>query len=118
MKILKFWFPVLVYSAIIFGVSSIPNLKTPQSDLPLDKLAHVLLYLPFGYLLARALDNIKMPLSKKFVILMAVFGSFVYGLGDEYHQTFVAGRSATLGDVAADVLGGWLGSFLYKDETH
>lgn len=113
MKIDKFWFPLFLYSAIIFGVSALPNVKTPQSDLYFDKVLHIVLYLPFGFLLARALKNAQVHASKKMLICAIVVFSLSYGLSDEFHQLFVEGRSATLGDAFADMIGGFLGGLIF-----
>jgi VanZ family protein len=37
----------------------------------------------------------------------------LYGLSDEWHQSFVPARYAEAGDVLADLLGGLLGSGFY-----
>lgn len=54
-KIFRFWFPAIVYSAIIYYGSSIPRLKAPVTIPYFDKIFHILEYLPFGFLTARAL---------------------------------------------------------------
>jgi len=113
LKILSFWFPVALYSAIIFYVSSLPRLEAPV-DLPhLDKGFHVLEYVPFGFLLARAWANTKKDLSPRILIGFVVLCSFLYGLSDEYHQSFVLGRFVEMGDLGADSLGGLLGAAAY-----
>lgn len=42
--------------------------------------------------------------------LFALGYSFVFALSDEFHQTFVAGRSGQIGDVAIDLCGALLGA--------
>lgn len=113
MKILKFWFPLFLYSAIIFGVSAVPNVKTPYSQMYFDKVLHLFLYMPFGYFLARALGNTQVQLSKKMLIWAVAVFSLAYGLSDEFHQLFVEGRSAGLDDALADMVGGFLGGLIY-----
>ena len=44
----------------------------------------------------------------RWVLLAAAMGA-LYGVLDEYHQSFVPGRKATLFDVAVDGAGIWLG---------
>jgi VanZ family protein len=39
--------------------------------------------------------------------------SFIYALSDEFHQSFVIGRTSSGFDVAADVLGGLMGAVLF-----
>ncbi|MBI3962103.1 MAG: VanZ family protein [Deinococcus sp.] len=75
-----------------------------EVELPpgLDKLTHALLYLPLGWLLARATGRAP--------VALAV--AALYGASDEIHQYFVPGRAASLGDLAADLLGSALGAWL------
>ena len=113
MRILKFWFPVFLYSAIIFGVSALPNVKTPYSKFYFDKVLHMFLYMPFGFFLAKALNNSLNPLSKKMLMAAVVVFSLAYGLSDEFHQSFVAGRSSSREDAVADMVGGFLGGLIY-----
>lgn len=111
-KFLKFWFPVLLYSGIIFWASSVS-----QSDMPVhigrwDKTIHLIEYLPFGFLLIRALKNTGREKSFMVIFIMTVLGAFLYGLSDEFHQWFVPGRSPSWMDVFADTVGGSLGGFI------
>lgn len=53
---------------------------------------------------------------------VALLLSFLYGAGDELHQSFVAGRDASLCDVATDAAGAWLalgllGALLARDRS-
>ncbi len=112
-KFPRFWFPLLGYSGIIFTVSSLPNLQAPQlGNIPLDKFCHILEYTLFGFLLARAWAN-TWPGSEGQLIRLVVLATFVYGLSDEFHQSFVVGRSCSFGDLVADIIGGFLGSILF-----
>ena len=113
-KILKFWFPVVLYSGIIFYISSLPNLRAPVQVQFSDKLMHILEYTPFGFLLARAFYGTKGRGFFKHVLGWVLVVSFVYGLSDEYHQSFVIGRDSSAADALADALGGLLGGWLLK----
>jgi VanZ family protein len=67
---------------------------------------HTAEYALLGFLLARALGR------DRFAIAVVV-GS-LYGASDEYHQTFVPGRSGNdLGDWIADTIGTALGVLVY-----
>jgi VanZ family protein len=118
-KFIKFWFPVILYSGIIFLVSSIPDVQTPLGGNYFDKVLHLVMYAPLGFFLTRAFLSVSLLASKGVVysrmgISIAVaFCAFLYGISDEYHQSFVPGRSSTLWDVLADMLGGWLGAYIY-----
>lgn len=65
------------------------------------KLAHFSLYALLGALIFIALSNYKLKLKW----LWAVLASLLYAISDEFHQTFVLGRSGELRDVGIDTLG-------------
>ena len=117
---MKYWVPPLLYMALIFVVSSLeqPPLPMPEFEwLTIDKLYHFVEYAILGGLLAIAFVKAKpavMP--SKLIWLAATVLSILYGASDEWHQTFVPGRFATLADWVADVLGsiaGVLAVYLY-----
>jgi len=112
-KILKFWFPVLVYSGMIFYASSL-SVRNVGSNISCgDKIFHVAEYFPFGFLLARALLSANNKTSLKILFFWVAMGSFVYGVSDEFHQSFVSNRDATFWDALADLFGGALGGYCY-----
>lgn len=110
LKFLKFWFPVFLYSGIIFCISSVPDLGVPSGIPNLDKLVHIVEYMIFGVLLARALTDQWPGLN---ILQVATVCSLLYGLSDEFHQSFVPGREAGLPDLIADTIGGFLGAYIY-----
>lgn len=111
-KILNFWFPVFIYSGIIFCVSAVPNLKGPGAELNLDKLYHFIEYIPFGFLAARALNN-SLGLTKTSNWFWAIALVSLYAVTDEFHQSFVPGRSCDWHDWLADTIGGMTGAGVY-----
>ncbi|MBI3617018.1 MAG: VanZ family protein [Candidatus Omnitrophica bacterium] len=110
LKFLKFWFPVFLYSGIIFYASSRPDVKPPLGIKNIDKAIHVLEYLPFGFLLARAFIQ-QWPAVKIWQVVTIC--SLLYGISDEYHQGFVPGRESSVMDAVADTIGGFLGVWIY-----
>ncbi|MXZ00503.1 VanZ family protein [Candidatus Poribacteria bacterium] len=117
---MKYWLPSLLYMALIFAVSSMeqPPLPMPQFEwLTIDKLYHFIEYAILGGLLAWAFVKAKPPIVPSALIwVLAAVISILYGASDEWHQTFVPGRFATLADWVADALGsiaGVLGIYLY-----
>ncbi len=110
LKFLKFWFPVFLYSGIIFYASSLPNVKSPLDIENLDKLIHVFEYIPFGFLLARAFSG-QWPRVRIWQVVTIC--SLLYGISDEYHQSFVPGRESCVPDAIADTIGGFLGAGIY-----
>lgn len=80
----------------------------PQVGVPhLDKLVHLMLYAVLGLLLARALRQ--RGTVTRSAILSAALGMALFAAADEWHQSWVPGRSADLADWAADVVGGVAG---------
>ena len=117
---MKYWVPPLLYMALIFAVSSLKQLPLPTPEfewLTIDKLYHFIEYAILGTLLAWAFVKAKPAVvPSKFIWVLAAGLSILYGASDEWHQTFVPGRCATLADWVADVLGsiaGVLAVYLY-----
>jgi VanZ family protein len=98
------WGPVVVWAAVIFVFSSIPDLGTGLGgwDLLLRKLAHATEYAILGFLVLRALSN------ERAALLLGV----AYAVTDELHQHFVPGRVASPLDVLVDTVGVALGVFV------
>jgi VanZ family protein len=98
----------LLYAAAIFILSSMPTIPLPSQyyELPSpDKLSHTALYFGLTILLCLSLSNAANPIiSERTIILSFTIGT-VYGILDEVHQAFVPGRTATLIDIAFDILG-------------
>lgn len=70
-----------------------------------DKALHMILYAGFGFLLFYTIHNSSNPAFRNHAFLLAIIIGFLYGASDEFHQSFVPGRSASKWDLAADVLG-------------
>ncbi len=75
------------------------------------KSAHFFLYGVLGILLYRLFSNIYTVRSK--VIGYSLLFAGVYAITDEYHQTFVAGRSGEARDVLIDTAGALFGIGIY-----
>jgi VanZ family protein len=70
-------------------------------------------YIPFGFLAARACRIQWRNWKGAKLLGVAVLASLLYGAGDEFHQSFVPGRSVSPFDVMADTLGGLIGAWLF-----
>jgi len=107
MKI-KLWFPVFLWCGVIFILSSIPTLPSPEIlwwDFVLKKSAHIIEYGILYFLTYRALTkNFLKQKNLLFTVYCLLFTLF-YAISDEYHQSFVPGRHAKLMDVGFDFLG-------------
>ena len=97
------WAAVIAYMAFIFLLSSIPS--TPALPGRTDKHLHALLYGGFGLVVMRALARGRPDgLSWAMVVLTTLIAA-LYGLSDEFHQSFVPGRQPDAADVVADTVG-------------
>jgi VanZ family protein len=103
---LRRWLPVVVWAAVIFAFSSVPDLGTGLGtwDFVLRKLAHTLEFAVLGALLVRALDR----------PWHALALGIAYAVSDEAHQHFVAGRHASPRDVLIDSAGVALGLLAWR----
>ena len=98
--------PILLYSALIFTLSSFPQPDFVDLGFDLsDKLLHLAEYFVFGIFSIIALNGYRPDMAKYKAVLLIVFIGFLYGLSDEAHQYFVPGRVADIGDLAADTAG-------------
>ena len=78
---------------------------------PLRKCMHASIYLILAILLINALTKYKIKISKKLFITLIL--CFIYALLDEYHQTFVFGRTGQFSDVLIDTTGSSIGIIIY-----
>jgi VanZ family protein len=102
------WIPAVVCGAFIYWLSD--QSQPPGGDLGPDYVKHFLGYGLFALAVAVGMTSgFHSRLSFR-----KVLGSFliagIYGCLDEFHQGFVPGRTATVADVLADLLGAF--SFL------
>ncbi len=113
MRSLKYWAPPVLYMVLIFVGSSLkqPPLPMPKLEwLTIDKIYHIIEYGILGGLLAIAFVNAPPRwLPANWIWITAALISILYGASDEWHQTFVPGRFATLADWVADVVGAIVG---------
>ncbi len=112
-KFLKYWAPLYLYAGIIFYISSIPK-PLPQISIPyFDKFLHVIEYVIFGILAARAFKNSPREVLHKNFKILAVLAAVAYGTSDEFHQLFVSYRACDIFDIMADLVGGTIGALYY-----
>jgi VanZ family protein len=96
------WLPVLLWTAVIFTFSSRHGGgHLPVAEVVLRKLAHVTEYFVLAALLLRALRRSGLDGA----VPVAIAAALAYAASDEWHQSFVPGRTATPRDVAIDGAG-------------
>lgn len=102
------WAAAAAWCALIFILSHQPDLSGPSwlDAVPYsDKLAHFLIYAVLCLLAARALHREPAPLLRGHALILAVAFAALYGISDEWHQSFIPGRHPDAADWAADLLG-------------
>ena len=105
----KYWLPVLLYAILIFYVSSIHVYFLPRNLVLLSYFFHVLEYLPFGFLICRAVKSTKSKFSLKKIFIFSTILVILYAASDEFHQMFVPGRYASFVDLFCDSVGAVIG---------
>lgn len=99
------WIPALAWMSWIFWLSSQQTLPpTPGISVAIAAIAgHFLLYAMLAALMLIALGAPRRLSSRS--VAVAGFAALAYALSDEYHQSFVPGRSASLFDLIVDAAG-------------
>lgn len=95
----------VVWMAVIFRLSSLTGSSVPGR---FSVLGHFVVYAVLGALYVRALPS-TLPIGRR--ILVAVALASLYGVTDEYHQSFVPGRMPDIADWAVDTIGATAGAF-------
>lgn len=98
------WFPSFAMAALIFVESAIPGKIVNDAGFGNEQLhvtAHFLLFLVLGMCVWYATQS----------FIQAFVLTFLYALSDEYHQSFVLGRSSSWFDIQVDMIGVFVGLF-------
>lgn len=105
-KILNLYTPPIIWAGLIFFLSAqntLPGASYPLLDYILKQSAHVFVYAVLHFLIWRT--------NKKLVIIPILI-AFVYALTDEFHQSFIPGRNATMIDIGFDLVGIFISHYL------
>ncbi len=115
-RVFFFWGPVVAYAALIYFLSSFKIGVIPRIFPNSDKVFHLLEYLPFGFLAARA---VRAHLGRRWLgaLLVSFFMVSLYALSDEFHQLFVPGRTFSFWDWGADLSGAAAGIWLFHGKN-
>lgn len=99
-----YWLPAVVTATLIFGLSHQPSLPELPGHIP-DWVAHGLEYgfftLTLAFATTRGFDAARRTPAR---VSVAVLIATLYGISDEFHQSFV-GRDPTVQDWLADTVG-------------
>lgn len=106
------WVPALAMMTAIFVLSAMPSSMIPTFgvyDVYLKKIGHAIGYALLGVSYYYALPT-RLP---RLIRWLMAFGlSLGFAVTDEFHQSFVSGRTASVRDVAIDGLGAFLALLL------
>ena len=111
MRLLSLWGPVLAHMALIFAASSSSDTSAVPSAIP-DKVVHFAVYAVLGVLLLRAVAGGRLRGVTWSGVVVAVAVATLYGITDEWHQSFVPNRTPDAMDVLADLAGASTGAIL------
>lgn len=110
--IVKRWLPSILLCIFIYCLSSLqgasvvgllPDTKASyQTDIVVHKTIHFFIYMTLCLSFYRATKNIP----------LAIILASLYGITDEFHQTFVPTRSGKVFDIVVDSAGATLGGVL------
>lgn len=108
-KILDF-LGLLFYCGFIYWLSDHSSLPTPSLFEHQDKFFHFGAYFVLGLLAWRGFKHlITTPI---ILVLVSIAFCSLYGVSDEWHQSYVVGRSSDIFDWLADTSGASAGVFL------
>lgn len=105
-KLITNWLPVIFWAGVIFYFSSLRQVKVSDFfiwDFVVKKIAHVGEYAILYGLIYRATN-------KNFIV--AYIATVLFALTDEFHQTFIPGRSGTPLDLGFDASGANISAYL------
>jgi VanZ family protein len=103
--------PLLIWSVVIFSFSNRQKVAFVDNytvSFFIFKTLHVLEYTVLYFLWVRVFHLLKIK-NKYWWALLAIF---LYGLSDEFHQSWIPGREGKIRDALVDSLGGFLGWYL------
>jgi Ni,Fe-hydrogenase I cytochrome b subunit len=102
-----YWCITLGYMGIVFLFSSISGDLLQFSLNGYGRILHTVIYAVLAFLVYISLNKSGM---MRHVLLLSFLVASLYGITDEIHQYYVPGRVASIGDIAADCIGAFLGS--------
>lgn len=79
-----------------------------------DKLWHLIAYGILAAFICRATNTLARYRRRwRLIFVIGVIAATLYGLSDEWHQSFVVVRSAEVADLAADFFGSAVGAVVF-----
>ena len=100
---------LVIYCGVIFYLSHQPTLPVNQLFMHQDKLIHAFAYAVMGMLAFQSFTS-----QRNNTALIAILFCSLYGISDEFHQSFIEGRDADVLDWFADTTGAAIAVVLMK----
>lgn len=104
----KAWLPPLLWAGFIFFLSSqssLPKLEETLFDYVFKKSAHIFVYAVLYALVWRAIRFYSEQKHRAITLILPLAITILYAISDEFHQSTVVGRTASIKDVGYDFLG-------------
>ncbi|MCL2844555.1 MAG: VanZ family protein [Chitinivibrionia bacterium] len=107
--------PAILIMIVIFTLSSLHGDNEFLNAFELnDKLKHIIAYFTLGTFLCLWIPREKWLAKPLFWGALVVITGTVFGILDEFHQSFVPGRSGNdIGDIIANFIGSLISPFVY-----
>lgn len=99
------YLPLLGIMTTIFILSHSSGDHLPSGDYGLDKVCHLLAYAALAAAFLHALPPGFREGRFRLTAVVTVLFCLVYGISDEFHQSFIAGRMSSWQDLLADAAG-------------
>jgi VanZ family protein len=114
-KFFIYWLPVVLYAAVIFYLSSLPNVSPNLGglwDIIVTDAAHFVEYFILSILFYRAMLHTS-SLNEAYKKGVSAISCILYAVSDEIHQSFIPTRTASVGDLLIDAVGIILGIYFF-----
>ena len=106
------WIITILIAIFIFYISSLSFEPTPAGGFALDTIIYHF-YAFFFLCLFLLISLTRGKFKNKNLIFISIILAILYGISDEIHQLFVAGRVCAISDVLVDSIGIFLAGYLY-----
>ncbi|MEA2084680.1 MAG: VanZ family protein [Thermodesulfobacteriota bacterium] len=108
--------PALIIMGVIFYFSHLPgdSIDFVSAFKGADKLLHALVYALLAVSCIPTAKSLIKKYSLRYVAVGIVFFCLLYGISDEFHQSFIPYRSASGWDVLADTAGATLTVWIWS----
>ena len=100
----KFLIPAILSTLFIIYMSSRPDQQylwvAPATERVISNLAHIPVYAVVTFFWLRSFVG-----SHKFTTYFIIFGVLLFSISDEFLQSFIPGRTASMADIGLDLIG-------------